>query len=86
MQGKYQISDYMHHDALIIVRNAEPSVNWEAEILTIIPFDCDLSEDSDCFFKSIDDAATALSSVYSFYPHEYLTVAVIKNHSYVNMG
>ena len=85
MQGKYNISDYLHHDALIVVRTAEPSIDWEGEIITIIPFDRDYTEDSDSFFKYIDEAASALGNAYAFYPHEYLTVSVIKNHSHVNM-
>lgn len=84
MKAKFKLSDYIHHDALIIIRNAEQSTEWERGILAILPFDCDLYENED-FERAVNDCARSIAATYTFEPSDYITVTVIINNSHVNI-
>lgn len=85
MSESFNFFDDIYSDATIVVHESETMNNRKPEVFAVIPIQCDLSSDSEEFGKALDSAVNGLRHAYSFHPDTYVTVTVIRRHSYLNM-
>jgi len=85
MSESFNFFDDIYSDATIVVHESETMNNRKPEVFAVINFRCDFSSDSEEFDKALKSTVDGLRHAYSFYPDTYITVTLIRRHSYLNM-
>ena len=82
------IFDLDHYDAVIVVHTTDRPYgkpDQDPEVLATIPFHCQYDEREEVD-QNLACAVAGLEKAYAHHPDSYLTISVIRRHSYINMS